>query len=165
MPDRKLSGTEFSGLVAEILGAGDRVRFQAKGESMRPFLLDGDLLEVVPAAVEEIVRGDVVLIRRNIGGLIAHRVVNRKKLDGIPTFLIKGDNCFQPDGWFGPENILGRAEFLERGEQRIRLTGSAQRVRARMWAAAAPWAPWLGWIPKRVRLLIRKKLFGGLLPG
>jgi hypothetical protein len=48
-------------LVIDILHTGDRVRFQASGISMQPWIQDGDLLEIAPAKTLKVRRGDVVL--------------------------------------------------------------------------------------------------------
>ena len=59
----RLNGPDFRRLAGEILAAGNRVRFQAGGESMHPFIQDGDILEVAPLSNSlKIKIGDVLLV-------------------------------------------------------------------------------------------------------
>ena len=50
------------------------MRFRAPGNSMRPAILDGDVLVVAPIKPGAIVRGDIILYRAD-EHIIAHRVI------------------------------------------------------------------------------------------
>jgi hypothetical protein len=84
-----LNGTEFHDLADQLLAEGHRVRFQAGGESMQPFIQDNDILEVAPLDGKWIKQGDVLLVETNGGKLLAHRVV--KNLSKYQYSLI----CYQ----------------------------------------------------------------------
>jgi signal peptidase I len=148
----RLNGLDFRFLAGEILATGHRMRFQASGGSMRPFIRDGDILEVAPFPVKPIIKcGDVLLIDTTANKLLAHRVVKIKYHQGIASYLIKSDKAISPDGWFQSENILGRVDVIERGSQRILLTLPAQQWKASVWVMLAPWVPRFSWLPGRIR--------------
>ena len=55
---------EGDGQAQALLRAGHTLRFRAAGQSMRPFLRDGDFLTIVPAAPTDCQPGDIVLCSR-----------------------------------------------------------------------------------------------------
>lgn len=163
MSDFRINGAEFHDLAAQILRAGHQLRFQANGRSMRPFILEGDILEVAPLSRRQIRGGDVVLVEANPGKLVAHRVIKTGSRQGHPIYLIKGDACASPDGWFGSKNILGRVEVIERGCRQILLTTPGQHLKAQMWVMFAPWATKFSWLPQQLRRRLRTWLLGSLI--
>ena len=74
----RLNGSEFHDLAGQILDSGHRLRFQASGGSMQPFIHDGDILEVAPLVGEHVRRGDVLLVKATNGKWLAHRVVKTR---------------------------------------------------------------------------------------
>ena len=97
-------------LALELLGRGEAVRVRARGASMRPFVLDGDVL-LLRAGPPRI--GDVVLLRQGDFGLL-HRVVAR---DRAGSLCIAGDALPGVDGWFDPAHIAAVALQIERRGQ------------------------------------------------
>lgn len=164
MSTLELSGIEFQSLTRQILQSGHGVRFQARGQSMQPFIRDGDILEVKPLTAASVQRGDVVLIEAGEGRVLAHRVIKTSRGREESTFQSKGDACSDPDGWFQLECILGRVTALQRGSQRIDLTSPVQRVQAWIWVEAAPLAARFAWLPRPVLPLVKRFLLGGLIP-
>ena len=75
---RRLNGSEFHDLAGQILDSGHRLRFQASGRSMLPFIQDGDILEVAPLSGKHVRSGEVLLVETDDGEWLAHRVVNRR---------------------------------------------------------------------------------------
>lgn len=65
----------FPELISQLLLGGCNVRFRAPGNSMRPAILDGDVLLVAPIKFGAIVRGDIILYRAD-EHIIAHRVID-----------------------------------------------------------------------------------------
>lgn len=160
MLNRGLTGEAFEQLAGQLLQSGAGIRFRAAGDSMRPFILDGDFLEVIPTGSRAPSRGDILLVRAVEGILLAHRVVSVKSTDREQTYLIKGDSCPQADGWFSPLQVLGRVVFIEHGLQRIHLDTPLQRLRAKIWVWGTPAAPVVQRLPVVVRKFIRRVLFG-----
>jgi hypothetical protein len=155
----ELNSGEFHSLAKHILGGGHRLRFQASGTSMQPFIQHGDVLEAAPLSAAWIKCGEVVLLEAGDGRFLAHRVIKIRLHDGMPIYLIKGDSSRLPDGWFQPGNLLGRVEFIHREGRRINLTSHAQKRRAWLWARLRPWASQLSWLPVRFRQLAKRWLW------
>jgi phage repressor protein C with HTH and peptisase S24 domain len=65
--------------VKALLDEGKLVRIPVKGKSMRPFLQNGDTVEIIPATGHRIHWGDIVLARTGTGRIVLHRVTRRKK--------------------------------------------------------------------------------------
>ncbi len=135
-PEVTLNRDDFGALSAAVLGRGDSLRFRAPGNSMRPFIRDGDVLLVRPGL--EIRLGDVVLCRTGEGRLLAHRVawVDRQSLPH--SMVLQGDACPWPDGKFPLDNVLGRGVAVERGMHHRRLDAGLLRWLGRLWILAWP---------------------------
>lgn len=151
-----LNRTEFRLLADEILGHGHKVRFQASGESMQPFIQNGDILEVAPLAGRHIQPGDVLLVDAGSERLLVHRVIKAGHQGGNPRYLVKGDNSSSADGWFQMENCLGRVEIVERRDWQYDLTSTSHRWKSRMWVTVAPWTAKFSWLPKKFREWLRR---------
>ena len=105
------------------------------GESMRPFLCEGDRVVVEPVAWEAIRRGDVITYRFD-DKLPTRRVV-RVRPDGLDLWC---DNWpwlrFQTDR----DDVLGRAEARRRGDGPwLRRTDPAWKAAARRALTAYRW--------------------------
>jgi len=74
------------------------------GTSMRPSLLEGDEVLLVPSGTR-IRPGQVVVVRRDGGGLLLHRVVEHGP-EGVVT---RGDACQRCDAAAQPKAVLLRA--------------------------------------------------------
>ncbi len=151
MPGLELSRDEFRRLTAQLLAGGHGVRFQAGGESMRPFICSGDILEVVPVHGYKFQLGDVLLVETGEGRLLVHRVVRTRWSDGVRRYLVKGDACASPDGWFSAQQVLGKVTAVERRGQRADLTSRSQKVKSWLWAACTPFTPAFRWLPAGVK--------------
>jgi phage repressor protein C with HTH and peptisase S24 domain len=81
-----ISNQEFFETIIEDLKKGDKVSFLVKGNSMKPFLLDG-LTEVFLQKKDNYQVGDICLFEyRN--QYILHRLIKRHK----SHFIFRGDN-------------------------------------------------------------------------
>jgi hypothetical protein len=120
-------------LAAESLRRGNRLRLRAHGDSMLPFLRDGDVLLVRPAARSEPQVGDVLCYEPPAGGLRLHRVIAREKRG----FVTRGDALAfverVPDA-----AVLGVAVAVQRRGRLRRLDTAGARWRGRIIARAAP---------------------------
>lgn len=101
-------------VIAEVLEKGHRARFTATGNSMDPFIVSGQQLEVEPVDPRALRRGDVVLARLG-RGLTAHRVVRIERRDGeVLAITTRGDNCALDDPPFPPAQLVGRISSARR---------------------------------------------------
>ncbi len=120
-----LPAAAFRGLMEDILGRRESVRFRAGGCSMHPFIRDGDVLTVSPFAGRGPKLGDVVAFRRSGDDrLLVHRIVA-----GAPgCFVTRGDAALEPDGPIAAGLLLGRVTRVERGVHEVRLGRRPERL-------------------------------------
>lgn len=107
-----VSGPAFIEIARAVLDRGALFRFHATGNSMHPFIRNGDMVVLtrIPPAVS-LCPGDVVLYQNpHNGNPLLHRIVAHRGLD----FLLRGDNHSKPDGFVRREQILARVVSVVR---------------------------------------------------
>lgn len=120
--------------VIEIaLARGQHVRMVAHGNSMRPFIRNGDEVELEAVGFPPLV-GDVVLGRLLPREYVLHRVV---QVDGGKVYL-RGDAERRREGPFERQDVLARIRFRYRNDCRCPLGEGAVRVAGLLWARTAP---------------------------
>lgn len=106
---------EFAGLCAQLLSRGTSVRFKARGSSMRPFIMDGDFITVVPVSASQLRLGDVALYSGKTGALHAHRVITVTRRSGRIVLVVRGDASMGQMERVASDHILGRVALVVRG--------------------------------------------------
>ena len=135
--EQVLSHRSNPGGYARTVGPNDTVSLFYKGPSMNPVLNSPDVLHVVPYGQSRIRRGDVVVFPSPEGDCkVVHRVVS---VNGKEV-RTKGDNNGHADSWvLKRESIIGRVDWIERGDTKIRiyggLAGRAQAVALKLMRA------------------------------
>lgn len=129
MPDRLVDMQAFQNLAAGILLENHRLRFKVRGSSMRPFLRDGDLVEVQPVSPDSIKPGEVVLCKLPGERLVVHRVVQAD----AENLLMQGDALPHPDGRIPRQNVLGRVVAFTRQNRRVELNPGLYTLLAAIW--------------------------------
>jgi signal peptidase len=86
----------------------------AFGNSMFPFIREGDVCRFVHYEVSQLKKGDVVLFYSQSGQLIAHRLVEVKSGNNQPLFQLKGDTNLGFDPLIGKECILGKLDCVQK---------------------------------------------------
>ena len=110
MVEDKTQSRLFGSLIQGLLSEGIGFRFRAHGRSMHPTIRDGEILYVMPVAVETLRKGDIVLFADSLK-YKAHRVV---WIDGEQrTFIARGDAGTVVDGVLGTGQIVGRVVAKE----------------------------------------------------
>lgn len=140
MRELSVGSQEFETLAAEILARGCTLRFRARGVSMRPFIRDGDVVEVEPIGERPIRRGDVVLRRGGDGRVLAHRVTLVDGSGEAALVHTRGDALGYPDGPVSQRQVLGRVVNVARESSRMSLRGVPRRLAAVFWAGVRPLA-------------------------
>ncbi len=102
-------------LMCGVIERGATFRFSARGYSMLPFIHDGDVLTISPLDPPLQVGAVVAFIRPGWEVLAVHRVVAQKGSE----YLIKGDNCIQPDGVIPAAQLIGQVVRVERRGRRV----------------------------------------------
>jgi signal peptidase len=127
---------------------------------MRPFLKDGDVIEVSPVEAQAVRIGDVILYRSPAGRAIVHRVIGldgngQNGADGLTT---KGDAMPGADEPVRPEQVLGRVVAVERERKRVETDGWLQRLLGVCLARLSPHSPRI--LPPLGRILHALRYFG-----
>ena len=105
-------------LLRAALDRGVPLRTTVRGFSMHPFIRDQDVLTIVPMNGRSPSVGDVVaFIHPETGRLVIHRLIARKG----SSWLVRGDNCPEPDGLVGKEIIIGYVARVERRGREVHL--------------------------------------------
>jgi len=117
-------------MVRVLLEGGDRLPIPAQGNSMKPIIVEGDLVRVAPiGSLADLKIGDIVLFERG-EGLILHRVI----AIGKKTVILKGDGEMYSDGIITGGMLLGRAESIHRGSRAYVISGLRPLSRGRAYA-------------------------------
>lgn len=128
----------FTDVVTDLLTAsretiaagGVAVRFRARGDSMYPFIRDGESITVGPASIHDVVRGDVLLCR-HAGRILAHRVVSMSTLSGERVLYLRGDAKQGCDAPVREADVIGRVLSVHRHGRTIPMSGARARLRYR----------------------------------
>jgi hypothetical protein len=130
-PELRLGNAAQLELLRTVLGRGASMRMRVRGSSMSPFVRDGDLVTIVPAAGRQFRVGDVVAaVAPANARLVVHRLVARRG----NRWLLRGDNCREADGVIAVDAVVGVVARVRRGqrEHRLGVAGSSTA-----WVAAA----------------------------
>lgn len=113
------SGPALIQLIQAVHEKGAAFRFRARGFSMSPSIRDGDriIIEPISGTAPEI--GDITaFIQPETGKLTVHRIIGKRG----KSYLLKGDNVQEDDGYVPEKNILGRVKVIERSVWNIMLS-------------------------------------------
>lgn len=91
----------------------------AYGNSMYPFIQQGNLCRFEPCDPSLVKKGDVILFQSRDGRLIAHRFIRTKNIDHQPQFFLKGDTNLGFDQPIGKERILGKLVCVQKHLHKI----------------------------------------------
>jgi hypothetical protein len=152
-----LSDKALRSLLKAVHDRGKSFRFKARGQSMHPFICDGDIVSIAPTPTDLHMYGQVVAcIHPAYGKLVVHRIVKCR----TEALILKGDNNPQPDGLVAPSAILGVVAAVYRGNRKVRLgLGPERRIIA--WLSRRQMLPLMvrcaGWMVRPVLRLIKKQ--------
>jgi hypothetical protein len=111
-----VSGAVTIELIQAAFAKGALFRFKVKGFSMSPFLQDEDIVTLSPLLRSGINLGiPVAIVCPKHHRLLIHRIVVKKG----NQYLIKGDNCPEPDGFVDKEDMLGCVVRIERKNKTV----------------------------------------------
>jgi signal peptidase I len=83
---------------------------------MSPFIKDGDVITVSPVLRSSPGLGDVVaFVQKETGRLLIHRVIGKNG----ESYLTRGDNAPEGDGFIHEANILGCVTMVKRKKREV----------------------------------------------
>jgi len=135
----------FFPLLEEMLQQGKTVKIALSGLSMFPFLMHGDIVQVVSVKNKKPKKGDIVVFELN-GKWIAHRLIKHNLKKNL--YYTRGDSRTTKDSPQPPENIKGIVvNILQSRWQVARFaTGKLGRVIAFCSVVTAPFFHFVIWI-------------------
>lgn len=139
----KANRSDFLELSQEILEQGALLRFRAPGNSMHPFIENGDILVVEPSNGAQAHIGDVIFYHRPDGRLIAHRLIRIQNQGDSVALITQGDSLRCPDPPLRPEQVLGRVIAVERDGRFLGLDSGLNKAMSSSWARLSPSSRWL----------------------
>jgi uncharacterized repeat protein (TIGR01451 family) len=127
VPERKTiekrNSAQFAAVCKALLDRGANVRFRARGQSMKPNILDNDALIISPVQQKDFRHGDVVLTHSE-DGFRAHRVCDaNSRARGVIT---RGDSGQENDP--ATPGVLGVVVAIERKGRKTSMTQPYQRL-------------------------------------
>ena len=133
-----LEMADFGSIAIEIIETGTSIRFRAHGFSMRPFISDGDRLEVQSCRSEDLKTGDIILFQTKHEGILVHRILKIEyETDGI-LIQTQGDANPQPDSWIQQDNIIGQVIRIERKNIILKINNASFRLAGKFWRMIYP---------------------------
>lgn len=147
----RISRVPFANLASvihEVFSSGGRVRLQVEGDSMWPWLRQGED-DVILAAphVRAWGRGDVVLAVNDRGCYVMHRVSRRSRSE---TWLL-GDAQTGEEGPWRTEQVIALVERVVRRGREMGMASPRARLFAWAWLACRPFRPRLLWMIRWIR--------------
>jgi signal peptidase I len=97
----------------------------ASGNSMFPFIRQGNLCRFIQCDPSRIKKGDIILYYSKTGQLIAHRLVKAHQ----STFLLKGDTNLGFDEPIEAEHMIGKLLYVQKQRKQI----TQNQLIARIW--------------------------------
>jgi signal peptidase I len=120
-----------SELIDARLQTGDAVRFTIPTRSMYPALAPGDQVIVRRARAAELRVGDVLIVKSHTPtAWIAHRLIARRVVDGVPRWITKGDQCVTADPPWAESQVIGYVVAAHRQRATAPVDWTSGRARA-----------------------------------
>ncbi len=131
----KVKAAELFGFVDEMLKQGERVWITVTGMSMYPFLREGrDSVELSDVSYDDVKKGDIVLIRRETGQYVLHRLLKKEK----DHFYIIGDAQQWVEGPLEPAQLLAYVTRIKRGNRIISCSNILLKSAVCIWLSIVP---------------------------
>jgi hypothetical protein len=146
---KSVRSEELFPLVKELLGNGSNIRICVTGSSMVPFLRHNrDQVELCTAAFSDIHKNDIVLIKRDNGQYVLHRVNKITK----SCFYLIGDAHSRPEGPVRPEQLIAKVTVIWRGNRAIHSSSTIWKLASFIWLMIYPLRPF---VFKSYRVLVK----------
>jgi hypothetical protein len=143
-----LTAQQVMPIICSALRRGQHVRLVATGGSMRPFLHNGDVVELEPLSSLP-ANGDVVLVRCGPTGnrFVLHRVVRTKE----GRLYIRGDAQHCCEGPFSAGDVFGRVTKSYVNGRVRRFDSGLWRFAGLAWRLCFPLSVWSLGLAVRLR--------------
>jgi signal peptidase I len=106
-------------LLKTLIKKDGSLELPSYGNSMFPFIQEGNLCRFVPYESSILKKGDVILYHSHNDQLIAHRFVSIKMVNHQVMFQLKGDTNLGFDQLIGEERILGKLVNIQKSYKTV----------------------------------------------
>jgi rhamnosyl/mannosyltransferase len=129
-----LPNDSFFKEVKLFLDEGKHVLVKVKGSSMRPFLHDGDTVELMPATDGAVRWGAIVLAYRDDYGVVLHRVIKRRN----DKIWLRGDAQTKAKEEISLKDVWAYSETAYRRGKRLKLNSFMKKCALVSWFLLTP---------------------------
>lgn len=131
----ELKAKEVFALAEDVFSCGSSMWITVTGMSMYPFLREGkDQVELYPASYEQISYGDIVLIQRETGEFVLHRIIKKKS----DCFYMVGDAQQWIEGPLRKNQLKAVVKKIKRQQRIINCNNPLLIVLVRIWILMLP---------------------------
>lgn len=102
------------GLLKRTINKDGWLELPAYGNSMFPYIQQGDICRFIPCDPKLIKKGDVILFISKAGQLIAHRYIMNQFKNDKRVYMFKGDTNLGYDEMIEQEQILGKLVLIKK---------------------------------------------------
>lgn len=132
---KRVKSEEIFPIIKEILEKNGTACITVTGMSMYPFLRENiDSVEISHAGLKNICHGDIVLIQREDGQYILHRVIWKN----TNAFYIVGDAQQWIEGPLLPDRLIGVVTAVWRRDRRIQCKNIGWLALSWIWILLLP---------------------------
>jgi len=110
---------EIINLLRNTLAKDGSLDLPSTGDSMFPYIKQGDVCRFTTCDPSRLKKGDIVLFWNLAGKLVAHRFHHYVKDKEEIFYVFKGDTNLGFDQPINKERILGKLLLIKRGKRRI----------------------------------------------
>jgi len=146
-----ITSCEFESLAREILSSGRGFSFEARGQSMSPFVRDKDVLTIMPIQSATLRIGNIILYHKRNGALAAHRILGISGHREDFVVFTRGDSSGGDLERVDRRHVLGLATRVTRERRVRRLNTHRQRALGIVWAGIQSFRCFLRRIRNRLK--------------
>lgn len=129
-----VSTADIAELSQVILQKNRSFSCKVHGNSMIPFIFNGDVITFRKFDISKISVYDVVIFESSKGGLTVHRIVSKRN----DTFMIRGDSNCQYTQMINADSIIGRLSQIKRRDKIIRINEGIYHFMGYIWVKMYP---------------------------
>jgi signal peptidase I len=132
---RHIQSNKLFPVIQDLLKSGMGTKITVTGMSMYPFLRENiDSVELSASSFDSIHYGDIVLILRQSGEYVLHRVVRKKE----NLFYMIGDAQQWTEGPLHPKQLIAVVTSVWRKDKRIECSNFWWRTLSLVWLKLIP---------------------------
>lgn len=136
--------------IKDLLTDNKHIKMRVTGNSMRPFLRHGiDSVELSHASFKDLKKGDLVLIQRDGGVYVMHRIININYEK--EEFFMVGDAQIWMEGPIHPHQLRAKITGIYRGDVYIGAECPGYKTLVVLWRHLLPIRRYLIGILRRIQ--------------